>query len=177
MVGKLMRSGATAITPTQVTIYPDHDQLAVGVTVRDDTPGRDRGKTGVVWYTAMPIVDDNGHAIRLGNVTMAPATNTPLWHAVSAVVDPALGQAIAKSYSYDFSGLLKQAQSTLNQALANPKNTAGLVVRVSNDNLRLGHTANLPGNFVIGGLFSADLTIAPPKSGTQSSNSQSAKAL
>ena len=179
LLGKPLRSGTTAVTPTNVEIFPTHDQLAVGVTLRDDTPGAEKGKTGVVWFTATPTVDDKGHAIRLGNVTMAKPNGSPLWRAVSAAVDPALGQAVTKSYSYDFSGLLQQARSTLNQALANPKNTAGLAVKVSNDDLKLGRTANLPGNFVIEGLFNADVSVAlPPNAGaTQSSNPQSTKTL
>ena len=160
IVGKPVKAGATKVTPTEIEIFPSHEQLAVGVTLRDDSPGRLRGRTGTVWFTATPTVDDNGHAIRLANVAMTETIQSPFWHDVSGAVDPKLGLLVAQSYSYDFSGLLQQARATLNQALANPKNTAGLAIRVDNDDLKLGRTANLPDNFVIEGLFDADLSMA-----------------
>jgi hypothetical protein len=176
IVGKAIHAGKTIVTPTEIAIYPDHDQLAVGITLRNDTPGKLRGKTGTVWFTATPAVDDNGHAIRLGNLTATQNNNSPLWHTVSAAVD-SLKQKVGKIYSYDFSGLLQQAKSTLDHALADPKNTAGLTVRVTNEDLKLGRTANLPANFVIEGLFNADLGIALPNAAEQSANSQPTKAL
>ncbi|HEY3777665.1 MAG TPA: DUF4403 family protein [Rhizomicrobium sp.] len=176
IVGKAIRSAKTRVTPTEIAIYPVHDQLAVGVTLRDDTPGKLRGKTGTVWFTATPTVDNNGHAIRLGNLTTTRSIDSPLWHAVSAAVDP-LKQKVATTYSYDFSGLLQQAKSNLDRALADPKNTAGLKIGVTNEDLKLGRTANLPGNFVIEGLFNADVGIALPNAGAQSSNSQATKTL
>ena len=160
IVGKPIKAGRTTVTPTGIEIIPDHELLAVGVTLRDDTPGKLRGRTGTVWYTAKPAVDDKGHAIRLGNVTMTQRINSPLWQAMSAAVDSRLGRTIAKTYSYDFSGLLDQARSGLDRALADPRNTAGLAIHVANDNLRLGRTANLPDNFVIEGLFAADVGVA-----------------
>ncbi|MGH6877748.1 MAG: DUF4403 family protein [Rhizomicrobium sp.] len=166
IVGKQIRAGKDAVTPTEVEIYPDHDQLAVGVTLRDDGHGPLRGKMGTVWFTATPTVDDNGHAIRLGKVSMTQDTRTPLWHAVSAAVEPKLPQALANSYSYDFSGLLQQARSALDRALADPKNTGGVKISVTNDDLKLGRTANLPDSFVIEGLFDADVSATvqnPPR--------------
>jgi hypothetical protein len=162
IVGKPVKAGATAVTPTEIEIFPSHEQLAIGVTLRDDSRGRARGRTGTVWFTATPTVDNNGHVIRLANVAMTEAIPSPFWHDVSGAVDPKLGQLVAQSYSYDFSGLLQQARSTLTQTLANPKNTAGLTISVGNDDLKLGRIANLPGNFVIEGLFNADLGVALP---------------
>jgi hypothetical protein len=162
IVGKSVKAGAASVTPTEIEIFPSREQLAVGVTLRDDSRGRLRGRTGTVWFTATPTVDDNGHAIRLAHVAMTEAIQSPFWHDVSAAMNPKLGQLVARSYSYDFSGLLQQARSTLNHALANTKNTAGLSIRVADDDLKLGRTANLPGNFVIEGLFSADLSVALP---------------
>lgn len=166
IVGKPLKTGVITVTPTQIEIYPSDDLLAVGVTLRDDTRGREHDRRGVVWFTATPVVDDKGHAIRLGGVTAARGRNSPLWHAVSPAI-PKLVGAIGRSYSYDFSGLLQQARSTLDSALANPKNTAGLKISVTNDNLRIGRTANLPGNFVIEGLFSADVGVSVPNTNTQ----------
>lgn len=177
IVGKPIHSGKITVTPTEIAIYPDHDQLAVGITLRDDTPGKLRGKTGTVWFTATPTVDDGGHAIKLGNLAPTHGIDLPLWHAVSPAVGPLAG-AVAKTYSYDFSGLLQQAKSNLDHALADPKNTAGLALRVTNEDLRIGRTANLPGNFVIEGLFKADLGVALPNTvGAQSATTEGAKTL
>ncbi|MGH6890098.1 MAG: DUF4403 family protein [Rhizomicrobium sp.] len=175
LVGKSLKAGTITVTPTQIEIYPSHELLAVGVTLRDDTRGHEHDKTGTVWFTATPTVDDKGHAIRLGNLAATQSINSPLWHAISAAI-PKLGDAVGRSYSYDFSGLLQQARSNLEHALADPKNTAGLKISVTNDDLRLGRTANLPGNFVIEGLFKADVAIAVPGSGPQA-KTDSTKAL
>jgi hypothetical protein len=178
IVGKAIKAGKITITPTEIAIYPVHDQLAVGVTLRDDTPGHLRGQTGTVWFTATPAVADNGHAIRLGNLTPTKSIDSPLWRAISPAVDSTLKDTVEKTYSYDFSGLLQQAKSNLDHALADPKNTAGLTIRVTDEDLKLGRTANLPANFVIEGLFNADVGIAlPPNAGAQSANPQQAKTL
>lgn len=162
IVAKPIKAGASLVVPTEIEIHPARDQLAVGVTLRVDTPGALRGKTGKVWFTATPTVDETGHAIRLANVTPTQRIDSRLWHDVSPALERQLAEAVGKSYSYDFSGLLQQAKSQLDRALADPKNTAGLTILVSNDDLRLGRTANLPDSFVIEGLFNADVSAALP---------------
>lgn len=160
VTGKPVKSGRSGVTPLEVEIIPDHDQLALGITIRDDTAGPRRGAAGTVWYTATPRIDHDGHAIRLDGVAMTKKTDAPLWHDISDAVVRNLGHRLGNSYSYDFSGLLQQGRTALEKALADPKNTAGLTVSVANDDLRLGRTANLPDSFVIEGLFTADVGVA-----------------
>jgi hypothetical protein len=163
LTGKPVKSGKSSVTPLEVEIIPDHDQLALGITVRDDSTGPHSGATGIVWYTATPKIDHDGHAIRLDNVAMTKKVDAPMWRDISDPVVHALGDTLGKSYFYDFSGLLQQGQTALNKALADPKNTAGLKVTIANDDLKLGRTANLPDSFVIEGLFTADVGVALPE--------------
>lgn len=160
MLNKPLKSGGAGITPVGIEFFPDNDKLAVGVTIRADAPVKVRDKLATVWFTATPNVDDNGHAIRLTNLTLTKKLNNPLWGPLSGAVGQ-LPAMIASSYSYDFSGLLGDAHNRLNQAIADPKNTGNVKITVANDDLRLGRTALLPGNFVIEGLFNADLTAKP----------------
>jgi hypothetical protein len=162
IVGKAIKSGKERVTPTEVEIIPSHDQLALGITVRDGTPGPRHGTTGTIWYTASPSIDHNGHAIRLGSVTMTKKIDAPLWHDISDSAAHSLGTTLANSYSYDFSPLMQQGQDALNKALADPKNTAGLKIAVANNDFKLNRTANLPNSFVIEGLFTADVAVAAP---------------
>jgi hypothetical protein len=162
ITGKPIKSGKERITPLQIEIIPARDQLALGITVRDDTAGPRRGATGTLWYTATPKVDQDGHAIRLDKVAMTKKIEAPLWRDISDSAARELGDTLGRSYSYDFSALLLQGRTALNKALADPRNTAGLKVAVTNDDLRLGRTANLPDSFVIEGLFTADVGVALP---------------
>ncbi len=173
ITGKPVRSGKKSITPLQIEIIPVHDQLALGITVRDDTAGPRRGTTGTVWYMATPTIDHDGHAIRLGNLAMTKRVDAPLWHDISDSVAREFGNTLASSYSYDFSGLLQQGRTALNKALADPKNMAGLKITVANDDLRLGRTANLPDSFVIEGLFTADVGVAVPEANATSQQAKS----
>jgi Domain of unknown function (DUF4403) len=163
ITNKQIRSGKENITPIAVEIFPVHDQLALGVTLRNDGPGRLHGETGTVWYMATPTIDHDGHAIRLGNVTITKKSDSPLWRDISEAVTPQLGDSLGRSYSYDFTGLMQQARASLDKALADPKNTAGLRIAVANGDLRLVRTANLPDSFVIEGIFAADVGVALPE--------------
>ena len=160
MLNKPLQSGAAGITPLGTEFFPSKDQLAVGVTIRVDSPVQLRDKLATVWFTGKPDVDDNGHAIRLTGLTLTKKLDNPLWAPLSGAIDE-LPAIIASSYSYDFSGLVADARSRLNQAIANPKNTGGIKVTVANDDLRLGRSALLPENFIIVGLFNADVTVKP----------------
>jgi len=155
---KPIRAGGAAITPLGIEMFPSNDRLAVGVTFRADVHGPMRGKTGTVWFTANPTIDNNGHAVRLSNLTMTSKTNSRLWPAVAAPVNRELPKTIGATYGYDFSWLVSDAKTKLDQAIANPKNTANVKVNLSNDDLHLGRTAMLPQNFIIEGLFNADVT-------------------
>ncbi|HEY3637139.1 MAG TPA: DUF4403 family protein [Rhizomicrobium sp.] len=163
VTGKPIKSGKNGITPLQIEIFPAHDQLALGITLRDDTAGPHRGASATLWYTAMPVIDHDGHAIRLDHVTMTKKIDGPLWHDISEPLIRDLGDTLGRTYSYDFSALLQQGQMAVNKALADPKNTAGLNVVVANDDLKLGRTANLPDSFVIEGLFTADVGVVLPQ--------------
>jgi hypothetical protein len=156
--GKPIRAGGAAITPTGVEIFPTHDKLAVGITFRADVRGPMRAKTGTVWFTATPIIDNSGHAVRLGDLAMTNKTNSRLWRAVAAPVNTELPKAVGASYGYDFSWLLREARTKLDEAISNPRNTAGVKIKVANDDLRLGRSALLPDNLVVEGLFDADVT-------------------
>ena len=160
MLNKPVKSGAAGITPIGIEFFPDNDKLAVGVTIRVDAPVKVRDKLATVWFTATPTVDDNGHAIHLTNLTLTKKLKNPLWAPLSNAIGQLPGM-IASSYSYDFSGLLNDARNRLSQAIADPKNTGNMKVTVANDDLRLGRTALLPENFVIEGLFNADVTAKP----------------
>lgn len=173
IVGKPIKSGKERVTPLQVEITPVHDQLALGITMRDDSAGPHRGATGTIWYTASPTIDHDGHAIRLSNVAMTKKIDAPLWRDISDRSARELGTTLGDSYSYDFSPLLQQGQAALNKALADPKNTAGLKIAVANNDFRLNRTANLPDSFVIEGLFTADVGIALPEANPQSQQAQS----
>jgi len=156
--GKPIKAGGMAITPLGVEIFPSNNKFAIGVTFRADVRGPMRGKTGTVWFTAAPTIDNNGHAVRLGNLTMTNKTKSRLWRAVAAPVNGELTNAIGASYGYDFSWLLRDAKSKLEQAIADPKNTANVKINLANDDLHLGRTAMLPDNFVVEGLFDSDVT-------------------
>lgn len=156
--GKQIRAGSAAITPIGIEIFPSADKLAVGITFLANVGGRMHGKTGTVWFTATPAIDDSGHAVRLGNLTMTKKTSSKLWPVVGGPVNHELPKTVAALYSYDFSWLVHDAKTKIDQAIANPKNTANVKIAVSNDDLHLGHMAMLPQNLVVGGLFSADMT-------------------
>lgn len=155
---KPIRVGAAAITPIGVEIFPSNDKLAVGVTFRADVRGAMRGRTGTVWFTASPTIDNNGHAVRLNDLTMTRKTGSRLWPAVAAPVNTQLSKTIGATYGYDFSWLVRDAKAKIDQAIANPKNTANVKVNVSNDDLHLGRSALFPQNLVVEGLFTAGAT-------------------
>lgn len=156
--GKQIRAGGAAITPIGVQIFPSNGKLAVGVTFLANVRGPMHGKTGTVWFTATPTIDNSGHAVRLNNLTMTPKTNSRLWSAVAAPVNSQLAKTIGAMYGYDFSWLVRDAKTKINQAIANPKNTANVKINISNDDLHLGRSALLPQNFVVEGIFNADVT-------------------
>ncbi|HEX3431529.1 MAG TPA: DUF4403 family protein [Rhizomicrobium sp.] len=156
--GKPIKSGAAAITPIGIEMFPSNDKLAVGVTFRCDSRGPMRGKTGTVWFTATPTIDNNGHAVRLSDLTMTTKANSRLWPAVAAAVNSGLPKAVGATYGYDFSWLLRDSKTKLDQAIANPKNTANIKITIAKDDLHLGRTAMLPDNFVVEGLFDADVS-------------------
>jgi hypothetical protein len=156
--GKPLRAGAAAITPLGIEMFPSNDRLAVGVTFRADVRGPMRGKTGTVWFTATPTIDNSGRAVRLSGLTMTNKTKSRLWPAVAAPVNTELPKTIGATYGYDFSRLVRDAKTKVDQAIANPKNTANVKIHISNDDLHLGRTALLPQNFIIEGLFNADVT-------------------
>jgi hypothetical protein len=54
--------------------------------------------------------------------------------------------------------LVRDAKTKLDQAIADPKNTANVKIKIVNDDLHLGRTAMLPQNLVVEGLFDADVT-------------------
>ena len=157
-VGKPIKAGSAGLTPTRVAFFPSNDRLAVGVTFRADTPAALRNQTGTVWFTASPAVGDDGHLIRLSNVTMTGKTDSPLWTLSPAI--GALPAAIGKAYSYDLAPLVRDARTKLNQALADPRNTGGANIKVANDHLKLGRTALLSTTFAAEGLFDADVSVA-----------------
>jgi len=160
-LGKPIKAGAkaagSAITATSVEFFPSNDRLAVGVTFRVDEPRKLRGQTGTVWFTAAPSVENSGHLIRLSNVTLTRKIGNPLW-ALSPAIGSELPQAIGKAYAYDFSPLVRDADTKLKQAIGDPKNTGGVKIEVANDDFRLGRTALLPDNFVVEGLLDADVS-------------------
>lgn len=155
---KQIRAGGAAITPVGVEIFPSNDKLAMGVTFLANVRGRMHGKTGTVWFTATPTIDNSGHAVRVSNLTMTAKTNSRLWPAVAAPVNTQLAKTIGATYGYDFSWLVQDAKGKINQAIANPKNTANVKITVSNDDLHLGRSEMLPQNFVVEGIFNADVT-------------------
>lgn len=155
--GKPIRVGNAAITPVGVEIFPSNDKLAVGVTFQADVRGTMHGKTGTVWFTAAPTIDNSGHAVRLSDLTMTKKTHSKLWPAVAAPVNRELPKTVGATYGYDFSWLVSNAKTKLSQAIANPNNTANVKVKLSNDDLHLGRTAVLPQNLVVEGLFNADV--------------------
>jgi len=155
---KPVRAGGASIMPTGIEMFPSNDKLAVGVTFRADVRGTMRGRTGTVWFTATPTIDKNGHAVRLGDLTMTKKISSQLWPAVGTPVNKELPKTIAATYGYDFAWLVRDAGTKISQAIANPKNTANVKINVSNGDLRLGRSAMLPQNFIIEGLFNADAT-------------------
>jgi hypothetical protein len=156
MKGTPIRAGRASITPLGIEIFPSNDKLAVGVTFRADARGPMRGKTGTVWFTAVPSIDS--HAVRLGELTMTRKTNSRMWQAVAAPLKSELPKVIGATYGYDFSWLVRDAKTKLDQAIADPKNTANVKIKIVNDDLHLGRTAMLPQNLVVEGLFDADVT-------------------
>ena len=156
--GKPIHAGGATITPLGIEIFPSKDKLAVGVTFRADLKGPMNGKTGTVWFTATPAIDNTGHAVRLGELAMTAKRNSRLWPAVAAAVKAGLPKAIGGTYGYDFSWLTRDAKAKLDQALASSKNIANVKIDVANDDLHIGRTDMLPQNFVIEGLFAADVT-------------------
>jgi len=156
--GKQIRTGNAGITPIGVEIFPSNDKLAVGVTFLANVRGPMHGRTGTVWFTATPTIDSNGHAVRLGDLTMTNKANSRLWPAVAAPVTTRLAKTIVSTYSYDFSWLVRDARNKIKQAIADPRNTANVKISVNNDDLHLGRSALLPQNFVVEGLFNADVS-------------------
>jgi hypothetical protein len=156
--GKAVKSRGAGIAPLGIEIFPARDKLAVGVTFRAEVRGPMRGKMGTVWFTATPAIDNTGHAVRLANLAMTNRTHSRLWPAVASAVDSKLPETIGATYSYDFSWLVREAKSKLDQAITDPKNTANVKINLANDDLHLGRTAILPQNFVVEGLFDADVT-------------------
>jgi len=156
--GKPIRSGRSAITPFGIEIFPSGDKLAVGVTFRSDVQGPTRGKTGTVWFTAVPTIDNSGHAVKLTSLTLTKKTSSHMWDAVAAPVNLELPKTIAGTYGYDFSWLVSGAKNKIDQAIADPKNAANVKITVTNDELHLRRTALLPQNFIVEGLFNADVS-------------------
>jgi hypothetical protein len=156
--GKPIHAGGATITPLGIEIFPSNDKLAVGVTFRADVRGPMHGKTGTVWFTATPTIDNNGHAVRLGDLAMTKKTHSRLWPAVAAAVNSELPKAIGATYGYDFTSLVHDAKTKLDQAIANPENLANVKIDIANDDLHLGRNAMLPQNLVVEGLFDADVT-------------------
>ncbi|HWY15852.1 MAG TPA: DUF4403 family protein [Rhizomicrobium sp.] len=157
IIGKPVRSGGQSVTPTAVEVFPSTNRLAIGATFRVDGPGKLHGQNGTVWFTAAPTVENDGHLIRLRNFAMTRKIGNRLW-ALSAAIRNGLPQAIGNAYSYDLSPLVRDARSKVDDAIKDPKNTGGAKIEISNDDLRLGRTALLPNNFVVEGLFDADVS-------------------
>ena len=157
IIGKPLKSGAQAITPTAVEFFPSADRLAIGATFRVDGPGKFHGQSGTVWFTAVPTVENDGHLIRLRNFAMTRKIGNRLW-TLSSAIRNGLPQAIGKAYSYDLSPLVRDARSKVDEAIKDTKNTGGVKVEIANDDLHLGRTALLPNNFVVEGLFDADVS-------------------
>jgi hypothetical protein len=157
IIGKPVKSGAQAITPTGMEFFPSTNRLAISATFRVDGLGKLHGQTGTVWFTAMPAVENDGHLIRLRNFAMTRKIGSRLW-ALSAAIRNGLPQAIGKAYSYDLSLLVRDARSKVDEAIKDPKNTGGVKIEVADDDLRLGRIALLPDNFVVEGLFDADVS-------------------
>jgi hypothetical protein len=158
IVGKPIRARGTAITPTKIEMFPSNENLAIGVTFRADAPRKLRGQTGTVWFTATPAIANGGHLIRLDDLAMTGKTDGRLWALAPAL--KLLPKAVGGAYSYDLSALVRDAQSRLHQAIADPKNTAGANITVTNDDLQLGRTALLSNAFVLEGDFHADVSVA-----------------
>jgi hypothetical protein len=157
IVGKPIRARDAVITPTKIEMFPSNDKLAIGVTFRADAPTKLHGQTGTVWFTATPAIANDGHLIRLNDLAMTQKAYGRLW-----ALAPALGRlpkAVASAYSYDLGPLVREAQTRLHQAIADPKNAAGVSIAVANDDLKLGRTALLPNAFVVEGDFAADVGI------------------
>ncbi|HEY2445624.1 MAG TPA: DUF4403 family protein [Rhizomicrobium sp.] len=155
-LGKPIKSGTATITPTGTEFYPANGRLAVGATFRVDGPAKLRDQTGTVWFTSVPEVEKDGHLIRLGNIAPTRRLANRLWTLSAAIRK--LAEAIGTAYSYDLSPLVRDAREKVNKAIADPKNTGGAKIDVANDDLRLGRIALLPDNFVVEGLFDADVT-------------------
>lgn len=158
--GKQIHAGGAGVTPIGVEIFPSNDKLAVGVTFLANVRGPMHGRMGTVWFTATPTIDNNGHAVRLSDLTMTKKANSRLWSAVAAPVNTQLAKTVGATYGYDFSWLVSDAKTKINQAIANPRNTTNVKINVSNDDLHLGRSAMLPQNFVVEGLFNADVSAA-----------------
>ncbi|HEY5048688.1 MAG TPA: DUF4403 family protein [Rhizomicrobium sp.] len=158
IVGKPIRGRSAAIAPTKIEMFASNEKLAIGVTFRADAPAKFRGQTGTVWFTATPAIANDGHLIRLNDLAMTQKSNSRLW-----ALAPALGQlpkAVGGAYSYDLGPLVREAQTRLHQAIADPKNTAGVNIAIANDSLKLGRTALLATAFVVEGDFDADVSVA-----------------
>jgi hypothetical protein len=153
-----VKAGAAGLTPTAIEFYPSNTRLAVGVTFRADAPAKLAGRTATIWYTATPAVENGGHLITLTHLAMTKKDNNPLWKLAPALA--ALPAKITATYSYDLSPLVRDAQTQLNQAIADPKNLAGAEVKVANDTLKMGRIALLPNAFVVEGVFDADVSAA-----------------
>ena len=65
----------------------------------------------------LPVRTGDRVRIRFGNLTMTNRTNSRLWRAVAAPVNRELPRVIGTSYSYDFSWLLREAKTKLEQAM------------------------------------------------------------
>lgn len=165
IVGKPIEGHGAAITPVKVEMFPSNGRLAIGVTFRADGPARLRGRTGTVWYTATPAVENGGHLIKLDDLTLTQKTNSPLW-ALRPALD-GLPTAVGATYSYDLGPVVRDAQNKVREAIANPGNTGGARIAVANDDLRLGRIALLTDAFVVEGDFDADVTAALGEPGRQ----------
>jgi hypothetical protein len=158
IVNKPIRARRVAITPTKIEMFPSNGKLAIGVTFRADAPARLRGQTGIVWFMATPGIANAGHLIRLTDLAMTEKTNGRLWALAPALAQ--LPKVVGRAYSYDLGPLVRDAQTRLHQAIADPKNTAGASIAIANDDLKLGRTALLPNAFVVEGDFAADVGVA-----------------
>ncbi len=131
-------TGDVATSVHGVEVYPSGDRLAVGVRFSAHLPWHLSDANGTIWTSAKPVVEAGGKVVRLENVVVTRQIDNALWDVLTVALKDVIDAQVEKAARIDLAPAIPKIAAAVQAAVADPKKTGGVRIRVTNTDAGLG---------------------------------------
>ncbi|RVG01813.1 DUF4403 family protein [Sinorhizobium meliloti] len=129
--------GKGTVTINGAEIYPAGEKVAVALDFTADLPTYFLDVSGKIYAVGKPVIDETGMKLGISDFDYSRILDNDLWEILSAAFESKLKDMVARDGVFDLTSMAQDGAAKLQEAIADPANTGGLKLEVTNFSSRI----------------------------------------